>query len=110
MHRGGHLMRTPQRNDVYANPEGQKVVVNNVLAPNANGTQVLEFKQIGATELYFLPLDEFVEKYEFVETFASFDTYLEERNRQLQIKEEEEAKAALLRKQAKEAAASAVKR
>jgi predicted Zn-dependent protease len=51
-----------------------------------------------------------VEHFEFVETFSSFDIYIEERNKLLQIKEEEEAKAALLRKQAKEEAATAIKR
>jgi len=46
----------------------------------------------------------------FVETFASFDIYIEERNKILQAKEEEEAREALIRKQAKEEAATAIKR
>ena len=84
-------MRNPQRNDVYVNSEGFKVVVNNVLSPNPAGVQTLEYKFIGSPELYFVPVQEFVEQFEFVETFASFDIYIEERNKLLQVKEEEEA-------------------
>ena len=103
-------MRNPQRNDVYKNADGAKVVINRILDPNLAGVQFLEYKQIGSPELYFVPVQEFVEQFEFVETFASFDIYIEERNKHLQLKEEEEARAALLRKQAKEEAAKATKR
>ena len=103
-------MRNPQRNDVYINTEGAKIVVNNVMAPNPAGVQFLEYKLIGSPELHFVPVQEFIEQFEFVETFASFDIYIEERNKHLQVKEEEEARAALLRKQAKEEAAKATKR
>ena len=103
-------MRNPQRNDVYINAEGAKIVVNNVMAPNPAGVQFLEYKLIGSPELHLVPVQEFVEQFEFVETFASFDIYIEERNKHLQVKEEEEARAALLRKQAKEGAAKATKR
>jgi hypothetical protein len=103
-------MRNPQRNDVYINAEGAKIVVNNVMAPNPAGVNFLEYKLIGSPELHFVPVQEFIEQFEFVETFASFDIYIEERNKHLQVKEEEEARAALLRKQAKEEAAKATKR
>ena len=103
-------MRNPQRNDVYINAEGAKIVVNNVMAPNPAGVQFLEYKLIGSPELHFVPVQEFVEQFEFVETFASFDIYIEERNKVLQLKDEEEARAALLRKQAKELAAKVTKR
>jgi len=49
-------MRNPQRNDVYVNSEGFKVVVNNVLSPNPAGVQTLEYKFIGSPELYFVPV------------------------------------------------------
>ena len=103
-------MRNPQRNDVYINAEGAKIVVNNVMAPNPAGVHFLEYKLIGSPELHFVPVQEFIEQFEFVETFASFDIYIEERNKHLQVKEEEEARAALLRKQAKELAAKVTKR
>ena len=103
-------MRNPQRNDVYVNPEGAKAVINNVMAPNTAGVQFLEYKLIGSPELFFLPVQEFVEQFEFVETFASFDIYIEERNKIFQAKEEEEVREALIRKQAKEEAATAIKR
>jgi len=103
-------MRNPQRNDMYVNPEGAKAVVNNVMVPNPAGVQFLEYKLIGSPKLYFLPVQEFVEQFEFVETFASFDIYIEERNKIFQAKEEEEAREALIRKQAKEEAATAIKR
>jgi hypothetical protein len=103
-------MRNPQRNDVYKNADGAKLVINRILDPNLAGVQFLEYKPIGSPELYFVPVQEFVEQFEFVETFASFDIYIEERNKVLQLKEEAEARAALLRKQAKEEAAKATKR
>jgi len=103
-------MRNPQRNDVYKNADGAKLVINRILDPNLAGVQFLEYKPIGSPELYFVPVQEFVEQFEFVETFASFDIYIEERNKVLQLKEEEEARAALLRKQAKEEAAKVTKR
>jgi len=103
-------MRNPQRNDVYKNADGAKLVVNRILDPNLAGVQFLEYKPIGSLELYFVPVQEFVEQFEFVETFASFDIYIEERNKVLQLKDEEEARAALLRKQAKELAAKVTKR
>jgi hypothetical protein len=103
-------MRNPQRNDVYKNADGAKVVINRILDPNLAGVQFLEYKPIGSPEIYFVPVQEFVEQFEFVETFASFDIYIEERNKVLQLKEEEEARAALLRKQAKELAAKVTKR
>jgi len=103
-------MRNPQRNDVYKNADGAKLVINRILDPNLAGVQFLEYKPIGSPELYFVPVQEFVEQFEFVETFASFDIYIEERNKVLQLKEEEEARAALLRKQAKESAAKVTKR
>jgi hypothetical protein len=108
--KGEIVMRNPQRNDVYINAEGAKIVVNNVMAPNPAGVHFLEYKLIGSPELHFVPVQEFIEQFEFVETFASFDIYIEERNKHLQVKEEEEARAALLRKQAKEEAAKATKR
>jgi hypothetical protein len=108
--KGEIVMRNPQRNDVYINAEGAKIVVNNVMAPNPAGVNFLEYKLIGSPELHFVPVQEFIEQFEFVETFASFDIYIEERNKHLQVKEEEEARAALLRKQAKEEAAKATKR
>jgi predicted Zn-dependent protease len=80
------------------------------MAPNPAGVHFLEYKLIGSPELHFVPVQEFIEQFEFVETFASFDIYIEERNKHLQVKEEEEARAALLRKQAKEEAAKATKR
>ena len=86
------------------------MVVNNVLAPNPAGVQILEYKFIGSPELHFIPVDEFTGQFEFVETFSSFDIYIEERNKILQLKEEEEERAALARKKAKEEAASAIKR
>ena len=103
-------MRNPQRNDVYKNADGAKLVINRILDPNLAGVQFLEYKPIGSPELYFVPVQEFVEQFEFVETFASFDIYIEERNKVLQLKDEEEAHAALLRKQAKELAAKVTKR
>jgi hypothetical protein len=103
-------MRNPQRNDVYKNADGAKLVINRILDPNLAGVQFLEYKPIGSPELYFVPVQEFVEQFEFVETFASFDIYIEERNKVLQLKDEEEARAALLRKQAKELAAKVTKR
>jgi len=103
-------MRNPRRNDVYKNADGAKLVINRILDPNLAGVQFLEYKPIGSPELYFVPVQEFVEQFEFVETFASFDIYIEERNKVLQLKEEEEARAALLRKQAKELAAKVTKR
>ena len=108
--KGEIVKRNPQRNDMYVNPEGAKAVVNNVMAPNPAGVQFLEYKLIGSPKLYFLPVQEFVEQFEFVETFASFDIYIEERNKIFQAKEEEEAREALIRKQAKEEAATAIKR
>ena len=90
-------MRNPQRNDVYKNADGAKVVINSILDPNLAGVQFLEYKQIGSPELHFVPVQEFVEQFEFVETFASFDIYIEERNRHLQVKEEEEAAKATKR-------------
>jgi hypothetical protein len=108
--KGEIVMRNPQRNDVYINAEGAKIVVNNVMAPNPAGVHFLEYKLIGSPELHFVPVQEFIEQFEFVETFASFDIYIEERNKHLQVKEEEEARAALVRKQAKEEAAKATKR
>ena len=84
-------MRQPQRNDMYVNGEGMKVVVNNVLAPNPAGVQILEYKFIGSPELHFIPVDEFTGQFEFVETFSSFDIYIEERNKILQLKEEQAA-------------------
>jgi len=103
-------MRNPRRNDVYKNADGAKLVINRILDPNLAGVQFLEYKPIGSPELYFVPVQEFVEQFEFVETFASFDIYIEERNKVLQLKDEEEAHAALLRKQAKELAAKVTKR
>ena len=103
-------MRNPQRNDVYKNADGAKLVINRILDPNLAGVQFLEYKSIGSPELYFLPIQEFVEQFEFVETFSSFDIYIEERNKHLQAKEAKEVRAALLRKQAKEEAAKATKR
>ena len=103
-------MRNPQRNDVYKNADGAKLVINRILDPNLAGVQFLEYKPIGSPELYFVPVQEFVEQFEFVETFVSFDIYIEERNKVLQLKDEEEARAALLRKQAKELAAKVTKR
>jgi len=73
---------------MYVNPEGAKAVVNNVMAPNPAGVQFLEYKLIGSPELFFLPVQEFVEQFEFVETFASFDIYNDERNKIFQAKEE----------------------
>jgi hypothetical protein len=103
-------MRNPQHNDVYINSEGFKVVVNNIFLPNPAGVRVLEFKFIGLPELHFMPVQDFVEQYQFVETFSSYDVNMEERIKLRKIKEDEAAKAALLRKKARDEAVSATKR
>jgi len=103
-------MRNPQHNDIYMNSEGFRVVVNNIFLPNPAGVRVLEFKFIGLPELHFMPVQDFVEQYQFVETFSSFDVNLEERNKMRKLKEDEAIKASLLRKKAREDAVMAVKR
>ena len=68
-------MSDPQRHDIFEDENGARVAVRQVFPPNALGISYVEYKNLVDSNLRFLPIAEFMEKFKWVKNFDSADTF-----------------------------------
>ena len=68
-------MSDPQRHDIFEDENGARVAVRQVFPPNALGISYVEYKNLIDSNLRFLPIAEFMEKFKWVKNFDSADTF-----------------------------------
>ena len=60
---------------VYEDSDGARVAVRQVFPPNALGISYVEFRSLADSNLRFLPLSDFLEKFNWVDNFGSTDMF-----------------------------------
>lgn len=88
-------MTDPTRNDIFEDANGLKVAVKQLYPPNALGVSFVEYKNLSDSNLRFLPKEQFLEIFHWVDNFGSTDTFvkvvLEKEAKSLEASEAAEA-------------------
>ncbi len=89
-------MTDPKRNDIFEDANGMKVAVKQLYPPNALGVSFVEYKNLSDSNLRFLPKEQFLEGFHWVDNFGSTDTFVKVvlEKEAKSIEAEEAAKAA----------------
>ena len=89
-------MTDPKRNDIFEDANGMKVAVKQLYPPNALGVSFVEYKNLSDSNLRFLPKEQFLEGFRWVDNFGSTDTFVKVvlEKEAKSIEAEEAAKAA----------------
>jgi hypothetical protein len=69
-------MTDPRRNDIFEDANGVKVAVKQLYAPNALGVSFVEYKHLSDSNLRFLPKEQFLESFNWVDNFGSTDIFV----------------------------------
>ena len=69
-------MTDPMRNDIFEDASGLKVAVKQLYPPNALGVSFVEYKNLSDSNLRFLPKEQFLEVFSWVDNFGSTDTFV----------------------------------
>lgn len=69
-------MTDPKRNDIFQDANGVKVAVKQLYPPNALGVSFVEYKNLSDSNLRFLPKEQFLENFRWVDNFGSTDTFV----------------------------------
>jgi len=69
-------MTDPRRNDIFEDANGVKVAVKQLYAPNALGVSFVEYKHLSDSNLRFLPKEQFLESFKWVDNFGSTDIFV----------------------------------
>ena len=69
-------MTDPKRNDIFEDANGMKVAVKQLYPPNALGVSFVEYKNLSDSNLRFLPKEQFLESFRWVDNFGSTDTFV----------------------------------
>jgi len=69
-------MTDPKRNDVFEDANGVKVAVKQLYPPNALGVSFVEYKNLSDSNLRFLPKEQFLASFNWVDNFGSTDTFV----------------------------------
>ena len=69
-------MTDPKRNDIFEDANGMKVAVKQLYPPNALGVSFVEYKNLSDSNLRFLPKEQFLEVFRWVDNFGSTDTFV----------------------------------
>ena len=69
-------MADPRRNDIFEDANGVKVAVKQLYAPNALGVSFVEYKHLSDSNLRFLPKEQFLESFNWVDNFGSTDIFV----------------------------------
>jgi hypothetical protein len=93
-------MTDPIRNDVFEDANGVRVAVKQTYPPNALGVILVEYKNLSDSNLRFMPKEQFLESFHWVDNFGTTDTFVKvvmqkaEQLPQEEASEKEEAPAA----------------
>ena len=69
-------MTDPIRNDVFEDANGVRVAVKQTYPPNALGVILVEYKNLSDSNLRFMPKEQFLESFHWVDNFGSTDTFV----------------------------------
>jgi hypothetical protein len=69
-------MADPTRNDIFQDVNGTKVAVKQLYPPNALGVTLVEYKNLSDSNLRFMPKEQFLECFHWVDNFGTTDTFV----------------------------------
>lgn len=69
-------MTDPTRNDIFEDANGVQIAVKQVYPPNALGVSLVEFKNLSDSNLRFMPKEQFLECFHWVDNFGTTDTFV----------------------------------
>ena len=90
-------MTDPTRNDIFEDANGVQIAVKQVYPPNALGVTLVEYKNLSDSNLRFMPKEQFLECFHWVDNFGTTDTFVKvvmQKAEQLPQEEESEKKDA----------------
>ena len=69
-------MKDPYRNDVFEDEHGHRVAVKRLYTPNELGVSYVEYKNYDDSALRFMPKEQFMEVFHWVDNFGTTDTFV----------------------------------
>jgi hypothetical protein len=69
-------IKDPYRNDIFEDESGHRVAVKRLYTPNAMGVSYVEYKSFFDSSLRFMPKEQFMEVFHWVDNFGSTDTFV----------------------------------
>ena len=69
-------MTDPIRNDIFEDANGVRVAVKQTYPPNALGVILVEYKNLSDSNLRFMPKEQFLECFHWVDNFGTTDTFV----------------------------------
>lgn len=69
-------MKDPYRNDVFEDEHGRRVAVKRLYTPNELGVSYVEYKNYDDSALRFMPKEQFLEVFHWVDNFGTTDTFV----------------------------------
>jgi hypothetical protein len=69
-------MTDPTRNDIFEDANGVQIAVKQVYPPNALGVTLVEYKNLSDSNLRFMPKEQFLEYFHWVDNFGTTDTFV----------------------------------
>ena len=69
-------MKDPYRNDVFEDEHGRRVAVKRLYTPNELGVSYVEYKNYDDSALRFMPKEQFMEVFHWVDNFGTTDTFV----------------------------------
>jgi hypothetical protein len=69
-------MKDPYRNDVFEDEQGRRVAVKRLYTPNELGVSYVEYKNYDDSALRFMPKEQFMEVFHWVDNFGTTDTFV----------------------------------
>jgi len=69
-------MTDPTRNDIFEDANGVQIAVKQVYPPNALGVTLVEYKNLSDSNLRFMPKEQFLDYFHWVDNFGTTDTFV----------------------------------
>lgn len=69
-------MTDPVRNDIFEDANGVQIAVKQLYPPNALGVSLVEYKNLSDSNLRFMPKEQFLECFHWVDNFGTTDTFV----------------------------------
>ena len=69
-------MNDPTRNDIFEDANGVQIAVKQLYPPNALGVSLVEYKNLSDSNLRFMPKEQFLESFHWVDNFGTTDTFV----------------------------------
>lgn len=69
-------MTDPKRNDIFEDANGVQIAVKQLYPPNALGVSLVEYKNLSDSNLHFMPKEQFLDCFHWVDNFGTTDTFV----------------------------------